>query len=286
MSTNTQAIPQPQEAQLTTKDGVVITATYYPSKSRSERVILIGSAMAVRQSYYKHFANYMAINGFHVYTFDYRGVAKSQPKKLRGFKATVSDWAMKDLPAMIQHIRQQYPVAQLNYIGHSISGQILGLIPDAHQLDKVMFVASQLGDWRLWPSSQKYKMAFIGHIMLPLTSNLWGYNPFIGVPVPKGVALEWAKWIQTKDYLFGHFPIENYHYQQLQFPLLAYTFTDDTYAPLKPAKALLSKYTKAKLTHKHITPSEVGVQKIDHFGFFRKEFEGVFWGDVVSFFGK
>ena len=73
-----------------TADGVSPHATLHDA--RSDRALLIASAMGVKRRYYDAFAQYLAARGISVVTFDYRGIGESRPASLRGFDATMLDW--------------------------------------------------------------------------------------------------------------------------------------------------------------------------------------------------
>lgn len=81
---------------------------FSPLMSNGE-LVLIGSATAVHQPYYRQFALFLVSTGYCVYTFDYRGVGQSRPRSLKGFKANLQIWGRLDLDAVIKHIRDSHP---------------------------------------------------------------------------------------------------------------------------------------------------------------------------------
>ncbi len=86
--------------------------------------LVIAGARGVRQEFYHPFAHYLAANGIHVVTFDYRGMGASRPSSLRGFRADVSSWAEKDLEEMLGRGDAKLP---LLFVGHSLGGRLLGV---------------------------------------------------------------------------------------------------------------------------------------------------------------
>ena len=54
-------------------------------------------------------------------------------------------------------------------------------------------------------------------------------------------------------------------------------FTDDTWAPLKSAKALASFYPSSNVDFRYIHPKELGFNNIGHFGFFRRSYGEKLW---------
>ena len=82
-------------------DGFSLASTVFRSPDRAvEQVVLIAGAMGVRQVHYYDFAEYVALTGCAVITFDYRGVGGSAPESLRGLDADLEDWGRRDLATM------------------------------------------------------------------------------------------------------------------------------------------------------------------------------------------
>jgi predicted alpha/beta hydrolase len=70
-------------------------------------------------------------------------------------------------------------------------------------------VAAQSGYWALWPFPVKIVL-FFNWYFLQILTRLFGYFPGkkLGLmeDLPKGVAIEWARWGLKKDYLFDFIP--------------------------------------------------------------------------------
>jgi predicted alpha/beta hydrolase len=169
-------------------------------------------------------------------------------------------------------------------MGLSIGGQIAGLTPSIRKVDALVNVAAQSGYWGLWPFPIKF-ILFFNWYFLQILTQLIGYFPGKKLrmmeDLPKGVAIEWAKWGLKKDYLFDFLPEATAQYAAIKLPLLVYSFTDDGTAPIKTVDALTSKFENCKITRKHIQPKEIQVKKIGHFGFFRPECK-VLWDDTID----
>ncbi|OJJ18643.1 hypothetical protein BKI52_23835 [marine bacterium AO1-C] len=274
-----------KDLHISTQDDFSLAVTSFSPESEPKAVVLINSAMGVLRQYYRKFAVYLASEGYQVYSYDYRGIGGSRPKSLKGFKATVQDWAIKDMEAMIQYTQTQHSGAPFFVIGHSVGGQILGLAPSCKQVQATMLVASQVGNWAYWDKGQA-RLKLLWKYLLPNFAKLFGYFPAkrLGLfeDLPKGVALEWGKWGSNPDYLFAFdFEVPKQH-PELQIPMLAWSFSDDNYAPIRAVKNLLSRYEQATITHRHISPQDIGVNKIDHFGFFREKFKESLWNDSLQ----
>src|SRR5690606_32528534 len=118
----------------------------------------------------------------------------------------------------------------------------LGLTSQTAKLSGAMLVASQLGYWRRWPTSEQLKLGLTVHALLPGLATALGYVPGwtgLGEDLPGGVAREWARWCRHPDYLMGYVPEARAHFASLRGPVLAWGFTDDWYAPIPAVDALL-----------------------------------------------
>jgi predicted alpha/beta hydrolase len=267
-----------------TEDNFSLHATYYQPENSLAEIILIGSALGIRQEYYRSFARFLAAEGYPVYTFDYRGVGKSAPVALKHSAVSLQQWGTYDLEAMIKHIRSQYPHAKLSYIGHSLSGQLLSLTRESRHIAKVILIAAQHVSWRLWPVHLRFGYAFLVYFLVPLISQTTGYYPGKILKVfrdlPRSVALEWAGWSRCPEGMFGFHSDEPLH--RMRVPVLSIGFSDDAIAPARSIKAFVKKFSRAALTHWQYNPGELGVKKLGHSGFFKPAFQNVLWEPVLD----
>ena len=141
-------------------DDYPLAATVFmpPATRHVEQVVLICSAMGVRQSYYYDFAEFVAEQKCAVITFDYRGVGSSAPASLRGFSADLEDWGVRDITAMIDMARREFPEAPLSVVAHSVGGQIFGLAPNSGEVRDVLAVGAQSGYWRHWTGASRWRV--------------------------------------------------------------------------------------------------------------------------------
>jgi hypothetical protein len=117
----------------------------------------------------------------------------------------MSDWAAHDVTAAVTYMRARWPTMRLNYVGHSFGAQALGLLPNNNHVSRALFVAGQAAYWRLMTGNERYRVyVLMNYIGKPITQVI-GYAPGrlgIGEDLPKGVFLEWTKWVNNKRYLF------------------------------------------------------------------------------------
>ncbi|MFT3707122.1 MAG: hypothetical protein QM817_05580 [Archangium sp.] len=152
-------------------------------------------------------------------------------------------------------------------------------------ITRALTIGSQFGSWQLWPGYKKWAMAGIWYALMPGITHVIGRFPGslgIGADLPRGVALEWAKWGRSRDFFLAH-GVSRDGYAAMDCPMISISFTDDDYAPKAAVDALHALYVNAKLERRHIAPSEIAVSKIGHFGFFRDQFAPTLWEQVRGF---
>src|SRR5262249_39825102 len=126
-----------REVAIAATDGYRLGATVFEPR-RARTTVVIHGATAVPQTYYAAFAEWLARPGVRVVTYDYRGVGASRRGSLKGFEATMTDWAERDARAV--HAWAGDDVAM---IGHSFGGQLIGLLDDLRDVRAAVLVATQ-----------------------------------------------------------------------------------------------------------------------------------------------
>lgn len=261
-------------------DGFSLAASWF-GPSDPERILLVAPATGVRRHLYEPFARFLSGRGIGVLTWDWRGTGESRPARLRGFDASMRHWAERDLAGAISWAADRSPGARLLSLGHSFGGQAVGLAPNADRLAALLTVTAPSGYWGHWPRPERYGYAMLWYAAMPLASRLLGYFPSrrlgFGEDLPRGVALQWSRWCRSPEYLGdyeGH--------RSFDAPILAFSFSDDRFAPRAAVEALHSRYGSPDLVHRHLTPRDLGADRIGHFGFFREGRVPRLWEEVVA----
>jgi predicted alpha/beta hydrolase len=262
-------------------DGYSLAATLFLPHKRRRGAVLINSATAVPRKIYKGFATYLASRGFVALTYDYRGTGDSRPETLVGFKASMTDWAVKDVAAAINWMRERYPALPLAYVGHSFGGQALGLAPNNSQVKRALLIASQAGTWKLIASPERYRVfALLNFVARPMTL-IKGYAPGnmgLGEDLPRDVMLQWIRWVNSDRYFFSDKGLaELSNFPDYHGALCALCFSDDPWATRPAVELLCSGFTGTKPDIQTIDPSTSGADKIGHFGFFRDVHRDTLW---------
>ncbi|HZW13277.1 MAG TPA: alpha/beta fold hydrolase [Noviherbaspirillum sp.] len=273
-----------------TKDGFTLAAHRFAPHGKPKAVIVLPTAMGVKQNFYFPFAQFLAQQGFEVLTFDYRGSGASVParfrRSLRGFKANLFDW-VEDYNAAVRTARAWHRNVPLLVIGHSLGGQLPGLLPDNHLIDGIITVAAGSGYWRDNVPQLKRFVWLIWYFVAPVSTTLFGYFPgkkmkIVG-DLPKGVIFQWMQWCKNPHYVVDRKgkPIRS-GYENLRVPLLSMSFTDDEMMSRRSIDSMHDFYRNAKVERRYIEPSDVQAKRIGHFGFFRPEFQQTLWNQAAG----
>ena len=260
--------------------GYEISISEFKPNAVCKAAIFIASATGVKQALYYKFAQFLSEQGFVVYTFDYGGIGDSLNKPLALFQTSASLWAENDAQALVQFINNKHHDLPLFAIGHSIGGQLLGLIPSNHLFDGVLLVATQTGYWRMWKGTAQVKMAFLWYFIAPLALKIYDYFPgkILGSceNLPKGMAMQWRKWCMSKNYLFDDIDNAKQSFKRINCPIVCYSAADDWFAPENVVNWLSQRYENANLKRVHLKAKDFNLKSIGHFGFFRSD-KQVLW---------
>lgn len=271
---------------LPASDGYMLAATLFLPRGAKQHAVLINSATAVPRNIYRRFATYLATRGCVVLTYDYRGIGGSRPASLKGFAATMADWATLDMASAVTWMRGRYKGIPLAVVGHSFGGQAIGLLPNNDMIARCLLVAAQAGHWALMPPPVSYRVYLLMNLIGRPVTRLLGYTPGrlgIGEDLPKGVFLQWSDWVMNKRYYYDDAKLPALaNYGQYTHPLRALSFTDDPLATLPMVELLCTGFTATTPEILSIEPGQVGAKAIGHFGFFRPEFRDTLWKDAAD----
>jgi predicted alpha/beta hydrolase len=269
------------------RDGQALAATLFLPQGEPERVVIVAAATAVRQSFYEPFARYLASSGCAAMTFDYRGIGQSRKGAVAEVDATIRDWGEKDYSAIVDYAASEFPGKTLQVVGHSVGGQLVGMLDNANRIDAVCTVAAQHGYWRLYPWRQAVTYALLWYVVMPLVTWLFAYFPAkrlrLGEDLPKGVAFEWARFARSPHYFVAPdgAPIRR-GFDVFDGPVLAYSFEDDVRAPPSCVAALHALFARAQVEHRRIDPTTLEARAIGHVGFFFAKFKHSLWRDSLE----
>lgn len=265
-----------QNEKIPTDDGVELAATTFSPDGEVDRVIVLNSAVAMPRRYYAAMSKFFADAGYGVVTYDYRGIGDSGPDDLVGYEASVTDWAEHDTRSVLTWARRHFDADTLIVFGHSLGGQIMGLLGDRDDIDVLVTFAAQTGYWKMQAPGERLKVLFGMRWIYPALTHLCDYLPwgriFSGEDLPKEAALQWASWCTYPNYLLDDETLENRdNFERFTAPIIAYSADDDHWGHRDSVDWMMNQFTNAPLERIHLVPEEVGVEKIGHLGFFRPE---------------
>lgn len=275
---------EPQQLRVPARDGHELVARVHKA-GQARGTVLIVPAMGVRQTFYDAIGRWLVQQGLNAVTFDYRGMGLSRREPLRGFHADLFDWARLDTAALVDFAAELAPGKPLFWIGHSLGGQLLGLVPNHHRVARAITVASGSGYWRENAPALKRVVWWMWYVAAPLSLRLFGYFPGrrlrkVG-DLPRGVMAQWRRWCLHPEYAVG---VEGEGvraaYAAVTTPMLALAFTDDEYMSARNVASLHGFYANAPQRHERLSPAAVGARRIGHFGFFRANAESL-WNRLL-----
>lgn len=274
----------PTRLDLKTHDGPPLAVYCHepPEPSRPPRAgLVIAPAMAVPQSFYAEFAAFLAGQGIRVWTFDYRGIGESWQGPMRRCTADISDWITRDYDAVVRHAAATLDGAPLFALGHSLGGQATPLLPSADRLSGLVNIAVGSGATRHNQPKVRRSAPLLWYVLGPTLCPTFGYFPGsrIGLlgDIPRRAFYQWRRWCLTPDYILSGEPGAREAYARARYPVLGLTFTDDELLHESGSRLLHDAYTGAPVDYRELSPRQFGLDRIGHFGFFRRSQEKILW---------
>lgn len=273
-------------------DGFELAGHCWGDAASARAGLLIAPAMGVEQRYYADFAQWMAAQGYLVLSFDYRGMGASRPAayqhSLRGLQADIHTWAELDAAAALDELARRLGDARpIHWLGHSLGGQILGLLPNRERVSSAITVGTGSGYWRENSRGLRRYVWWLWYVLVPLSLPLFGYFPGrrlrkVG-DLPRGVMAQWRRWCMDRHYMMGEGGAAlRAQYAALKLPMLSLAFTDDEFMSRRNTESLHGFYAGAKPELRRIAPAQIGERRIGHFGFFRSRFQASLWPQVAQ----
>jgi predicted alpha/beta hydrolase len=270
------------------RDGFKLSATIRRPLTEIKGVIQMNCGTGIPQKVYSNLAIYLTQYGYVTVTFDYRGIGNSKPKNLKGFKAKIEDWGILDMTSIFDWIISEFPNEKKIIIGHSMGGQLVGLMDNYQKIDKLVLIASSTGYWKDMSSPYKWLMPPLWFLFVPLTTFIYGYANAKkirqGENLPKGVAIQWRNWCINPNYFDEHFQKSNtsLFFDKLRIPLKSIQIKDDPIANEITSNKILKYYKIANIEIEKISPEQLGVKKIGHTGFFSRQFKDTLWKNLKT----
>jgi predicted alpha/beta hydrolase len=252
-------------------------------------VVVVAPALSTPRRFYTPFCEHLAGRGFDVLVFDYRGIETGSARDAKASRTDMETWLRVDVSAAIDEAARRSGGRPVSLVGHSLGGMALGATPSAAKLARAMTVASGNGYPGLNPKSGK-ALWFLGRVAMPMYTRLFGYFPGgrlrkVG-NLPRGVALQWSYWLRFRDYWFADAAYNmRERFASVRCPVLAVSFTDDEALQRPAIDDLHARYTGTSVQRAHLRPADVALQRIGHFGFFKRGSQRL-WDDAVGWLAQ
>lgn len=236
--------------------------------------ILISAGTGFPRQFYSAFANYLALQGAIVLTFDYRGIGGSAANDLATAGIEYTDWA-KDQAAAIDMLSKEAQGLRITHIGHSVGGHFLGFVKNHHKIHKHAFISVGTGYFGGHKLSNLPTEFYFWWILGSFSLARWGYikpvGGWKGAALPPSVFKTWRRWSHKRHYFQTELGkrLEPDHFSDVTAAIRSWIFSDDPIATLRSGNDLLKCYPNAPQEIILRTPKEVGVKRIGHEGAFR-----------------
>ena len=267
--------PRRREIPVPIADGTRLVAELFEPRAGSEAPIVVCfPAMGIRASYYRPLAEALCRQGLRAVTVDLRGNGSSSVRASRSCDFGYREIVELDIPAVLTAVRREV-TGDLLVLGHSLGGQLacLAVAADPRQVTGVVLVASCSVYYRGWSFPRNLRLLAFFHTA-NLSAQLFGFFPGylvrFGDREARRLVRDWSRQGRTGRYRVAGSRLDyEALLSTLDLPILALSFTDDTYSPRRAVEHLLGKMPAATATHLHLPPEDLGNREVGHFGWVR-----------------
>jgi predicted alpha/beta hydrolase len=251
-------------------------------------VVVVHSATATPQRFYRSFAAFLAGHGFATVTYDYRGLGRSgDPREHRSVR--MRDWMAQDVPAVAAWARERFPGVPHFAVGHSVGGHALALGYGTEGLAGFVMVSSHAGvTAAIDDRSERFRVGMF-FALAPALSKVLGYAPSrlagFGEDIPAGVVQDWAPWTRRPDYFFEDpTMLAAERMRRVRLPVLAIGAGDDPWATAAQIDTITDRLVSTAVERRTYAPGDLGAERIGHHGLLRRGVGDPVWTELVEWF--
>jgi predicted alpha/beta hydrolase len=261
-----------EQIEITYRDKTTNSVSVFEADHPNNTICICLPAMGVRASYYKTFANELAIAGNTVITSDWRGHGYSSQSA--SFKTDFGyEHYVTDLDDIVHFCRQKFPNRKIILVGHSLGGQIQSLYISRfpQNCNQLVLIAANSVYYKGWNKKTARKIKMAGMFFYPL-SKVLGYFPGrvigFGGREARTVMKDWTRNLKTGSYKLTA-SIFDYDsaLKEANPNILCISFENDKLiAPKQAVINLLNKFSDtANKEHLHFTADQIGIPNLNHF---------------------
>lgn len=148
-----------------TQDSINLKGEVYGENNQT--VVIINPAIGVKRRMYRAFAEFMTEHGITTVFYNYRGMEDGFENLLNDVQTDAESWGRLDQAAMIGWARSELKAEKLFVLGHSIGGQLIGFAENVAEVDGLIHITSQKGDYRLWSFQGRLKLMLLWYGLIP-----------------------------------------------------------------------------------------------------------------------
>jgi predicted alpha/beta hydrolase len=206
-------------------------------------------------------------------------------------RAANEDWSEFDCGGAIAEIRKRYPVAELVAIAHSFGTFLIGGPTNVAEISRFIFIGAHTGYFGDYRRPYRLPMTAMWHVAMPLLTRAFGYFPGralrLGDDIPRQVALQWAA-RRTPEFRPAAAHVTRARnwvdrHAEITGQALVIAIADDAFATEAGTRRLLGYYPGLRVTYERVAPVDIGLKRIGHFGFFRRQAEAMLWPRIVAY---
>lgn len=278
------------EVQIPVGQGQRVAGSIWLPEGDVRGVVVVHSATATPQRFYRSFAAFLAGSGFATVTYDYRGLGRSgHPREYRSLR--MRDWMAQDVPAVAAWARARLPEVPQFAVGHSVGGHALALGYGTDGLAAFAMVSSHAGvTAAIDDRSERFRVG-VFFALAPALSKVLGYAPSrlagFGEDIPAGVVQDWAPWTRRTDYFFEDpTMLAAERMRRVRLPVLAIGAADDLWATPTQIDAITDHLVSAQVERRTYAPREIGADRVGHHGLLRRGVGEPVWAEILQWFGS
>jgi predicted alpha/beta hydrolase len=286
MRTNKQVAVE--DVRIPVRAGQDIAGTLWLPDGEVRGAVVVHSATATPQRFYRSLAEVLAGSGFATLTYDYRGLGRSgHPREYRSLR--MRDWMAQDVPAVAAWARARLPGVPHLALGHSVGGHALALGYGTEGLVGFVMVSSHAGvTAAIDDRSERFRVG-VFFALAPALSKVLGYAPSrlagFGEDIPAGVVQDWAPWTRRPDYFFEDATMEAAErMRRVRLPVLAIGAADDPWATPAQIDAITDRLVSASVERRTYAPGETGADRVGHHGLLRRGVGEPVWTEMIDWF--
>lgn len=242
-----------------------LAAQVYGEADDSSPVIVVLPALGVQARYYTPLAELLHAASCAAVLVDLRGQGGSRPQVDRSARFGYCELVQRDIPAVVDTVRNWFPGQPVYVLGHSIGGQLAAgyVTGPTNRAAGLILVAAGTPYYRCYPLLRAL-WVLIGTQGSALCATAWGYWPGSQDRQSRVLLQDWARFART-----GRHPsMPDDPVDASGLPVLAVSVEGDHYAPPPAVDHLCSLLLGAELTRKHLTAPE-RARRLDHFRWVR-----------------